>query len=75
MTDLGPLDFLGEVAGLGTFDAVKAASDNLNIFGIDCLILSLDGLIASKRAAGRKKDLIAVTELEGLLDLRNRTES
>jgi hypothetical protein len=75
MTDLGPLDFLGEVAGLGTFDAVKAASDHLNIFGIDCGVLYLNGLIASKRAAGRKKDLIAVTELEGLLDLRNRTES
>jgi hypothetical protein len=35
-------------------------------------VLSLAGLIASKRAAGRKKDVDAVIELESLLDLRKR---
>ena len=72
-TDFGPLDFLGEVSGLGDFDAVKAASDTLSIYGLDCLVLSLSGLISAKRAAGRAKDNSAITELEGLLDLRKRT--
>jgi hypothetical protein len=72
-TDLGPLDFLGEVSGLGNYEAVKAASDTLNIFGLDCLVLSIAGLIKAKRAAGRPKDISAITELEGLLDLRKRT--
>lgn len=72
-TDLGPLDFLGEVAGLGSYDAVKSAADILTIFGLDHRVLSIAGLIASKRAAGRTKDLAAVVELEGLLDLRKKT--
>jgi hypothetical protein len=72
-TDLGPLDFLGEVSGLGAYDAVKAASDTLSIFGVDYLVLSIQGLIKAKHAAGRAKDLAAVKELEGLLDLRKRT--
>jgi hypothetical protein len=71
-TDLGPLDFLGEVSGLGHYEAVKAASDTLNIYGLDCLVLSVSGLIKAKRAAGRPKDLSMITELEGLLDLKSR---
>jgi hypothetical protein len=33
-------------------------------------VLSLDGLIRSKRTAGRSKDLEALTELEALRELR-----
>ncbi len=72
-TDLGPLDFLGEVAGLGSYEAVNSAAETMNIFGLDHRVLSISGLIAAKRAAGRKKDLDAVKELEGLLELRKKT--
>ncbi len=72
-TDLGALDFLGEVAGLGGYDEVKAASEKMCLFGIDHQVLSLEGLIKAKRAAGREKDLDVVKELEGLLDIRRRT--
>lgn len=57
-TDLGPLDLLGEVPGLGTFDHVDAASTALEIAGTTMLVLTLDGLEAAKRAAGRPKDLV-----------------
>jgi hypothetical protein len=33
-TDLGPLDILGEVPGLGTFEHVDAASSELEIGGV-----------------------------------------
>ena len=72
-TDLGALDFLGEVSGLGSYEAVKAASEKLNIFGIDHFVLSVSGLIKAKRAAGRAKDIAALKELEGLLELKKRT--
>lgn len=72
-TDLGALDFLGEVAGLGSYPKVKAASETMNIFGINHLVLSLEGLIKAKIAAGRNKDLNVLEELEGLLDIRRRT--
>src|SRR5713226_1147755 len=49
-TDLGDLDFLGEVSGLGSFKEVLAASDVRNVGGIECRVLSLEGLIKSKIA-------------------------
>ena len=57
-TDLGPLDLLGEVAGLGSFEHVDAASSELEIAGASILVLTLDGLERAKRAAGRPKDLV-----------------
>jgi hypothetical protein len=69
-TDLGDLDLMGEVAGLGPYRAVRAASETMVVYGRDCQVLSLDGLIQAKKAAGRPRDLAAVTELEALRELR-----
>lgn len=38
------------------------------IFGASCRVLTLDKLIAVKRAAGRPKDFEAIAELETLRD-------
>lgn len=75
MTDLGALDFLGEVAGVGGYEEVKKNSDVMAVFEMDCQILSLEGLIRSKKAAGRERDLDVIPELEGLLDLRKRSKT
>jgi hypothetical protein len=73
-TDIGDLDIWGEVAGLGPYQAVKASSETLQVFGRDCRILSLAGLIKSKRAAGRPRDLASIRELEALSELRRELE-
>jgi predicted nucleotidyltransferase len=65
-TDLGEIDLLGEVAGVGTFADALAASVVMSLFGIECRVLSLDALIEAKRAAGRTKDLLILPELEAL---------
>jgi hypothetical protein len=70
VTDLGDLDLLGEVAGLGSYDKVCDASQVKAVGTTQCRILSLDGLIQAKRAAGRKKDMEVLEELEGLRDLK-----
>jgi|SRR5882724_90675 len=72
-TDLGDVDFLAEVAGLGFYDAVQRASVTMNINGIDCQVLSVAGLIKAKKAAGRPRDLYAIPELEALEELRKKT--
>ncbi len=74
MTDLGWIDFLGEVAGLGGYENVKKNSEVMPIFEMDCQVLSLEGLIRAKKAAGRSRDLEVIPELEGLLDLRKRSQ-
>jgi len=75
MTDMGWIDLLGEVAGLGGYEEVKKNSEVMAIFEMDCLVLSLEGLIRAKKAAGRSRDLEVIPELEGLLDLRRRSRS
>jgi predicted nucleotidyltransferase len=63
-TDIGILDVLTEVTGIGCVDDVLRHSTTLDVGGIRFRVLDLDTLIASKKAAGRKKDLEAVKELE-----------
>jgi hypothetical protein len=74
-TDLGDLDFLGEVTGLGTYKDVRAAADIRTLDGMQIAVLSLVGLIKSKKAAGRPKDLYVIPELEGLEQLKRKTRT
>jgi hypothetical protein len=67
-TDIGEIDLLAEVAGLGAFDDVRQHAITVEAFERQIATLDLPGLIQSKRAAGREKDLSALPELESLLD-------
>jgi predicted nucleotidyltransferase len=69
-TDLGALDILGEVQGLGAYPRVVAHSEVVRLFGRSVQVLTLEALILAKRAAGRRKDLLLLPELEALLDLK-----
>lgn len=69
-TDLADIDLLGEVLGLGVYEAVYAVSEEIEVYGLPCSVLTLEGLIRAKRAAGRPKDLRALYELEALLVLQ-----
>jgi predicted nucleotidyltransferase len=71
-TDIGDIDLLGEVSGLGSYDEVIKYSETLEIYGMKCSVLSLEGLIKTKRAAGRPKDLILLKELEAILEIRKQ---
>jgi hypothetical protein len=67
-TDLGAIDLLAEVSGLGAFEEVKANSVLVQAFDRDVWTLDLPALIRAKRSAGRPKDLQGLPELEGLLE-------
>jgi hypothetical protein len=66
----GDLDLLGEVAGIGNYDAVLALSIPKTMFGQEVQVLSIDGLITAKKAADRHKDRGHILELEELKKLR-----
>jgi hypothetical protein len=68
----GPEYALGEIVGDGTYDELVADTELLHIFDIECRCLSLERLIAVKRAAGRPRDLEAVAELEAIAEERKR---
>lgn len=67
-TSAGDLDLLGEIAGGGSYDRLRAHSMVLRIFDLDVVVVTLPQLIHLKRAAGRPKDLEAIAELELLQD-------
>jgi predicted nucleotidyltransferase len=71
-TDLGDLDVFGEIAGGGTYSNLLPQTISIEVFGRRCDCLSIDQLIAVKRAAGRPRDVEAVAELE-LIRERTRT--
>jgi len=71
-TDLGDIDLLGEVVGIGVYDVARPHSIRLMVYGRELTVLDLPTLIRSKRAAGRPKDLEAIAELEALLVERER---
>jgi hypothetical protein len=71
ITDHGDLDLLGEVSGVGAYPQVLAQSSEELMFGMKVHVLSIDGLIAAKKAAGRNKDhghLLELLELKKILD-------
>lgn len=70
-TDLGDIDLLGDVAGIGDFEQALASSILVQLFGVECAVLSLKALIKAKRAADRPKDHLILPELEALLEANN----
>jgi len=70
VTDFGDLDMLGEVQGIGLYGQVYAQSILRTLYNMPIRVLSLDGLIAAKKAAGRTKDKLHLLELEEIKKLQ-----
>lgn len=71
-TDVGDIDLLDVVRGVGDYNAVAAASEPVVIGEVEFRALRLEALIASKRAIRRPKDVEHLIELDALLALRRR---
>ena len=71
-TTMGAIDVLDQVPGIGDFAQVLAASERVRVGSTTFRALTLEALIASKKAAGRKRDLEHLIELEAILALRGR---
>jgi hypothetical protein len=66
VTEIGDIDLLGEVAGVGNYEDVFKNSEIKALFGLPIRVLSIEGLIKAKTAAGRTKDLLVLPELEAI---------
>src|SRR5262249_46034297 len=65
-TDVGDVDILGEVTGMGSYQQVEAFSEVMEIFGINCKVLTLEGLIKENGGVGREKNLKILPKLKAL---------
>jgi predicted nucleotidyltransferase len=70
ITDKGAIDVLDTVPGVGDYGAAMEVSEPVKIGSIEFRSLTLDALIASKRAVRRPKDVEQLIELEALRELR-----
>ena len=71
-TDLGDIDLLVEIAGLGNYDAVSQYATLVTLEDITVQALTLDGLIKAKEAAGRPKDLVHLITLRALKEMEDK---
>jgi predicted nucleotidyltransferase len=71
-TDLGPLDLLTSISGVGEFERVNDRAIEIEIFGRRARVISLEDLIAAKEALDRPKDKLAVAELRAILQKQTR---
>jgi hypothetical protein len=72
VTDEGDLDVMDRVAGIGDYPQVELASEPAALLGIPTRVITLDALIAAKRATGRRKDREALLELEALREMARK---
>lgn len=72
-TDIGDIDLLGEVAGVGSYAEVFNHSTTLKLFDCEVRVLSLESLIKAKKTAGRAKDLLVLPQLETLQEVLSKT--
>jgi hypothetical protein len=62
-TDLGIIDCLGEVLGIGNYDEVARHSIELELPAGKCRVLDIDALIRAKEAMNRDHDRITIKQL------------
>jgi hypothetical protein len=66
-TDLGALDLLSEIAGIGDFLRVlERGTVTLPLWGMPCKVLGLEGLIEAKQAMSAPKDRQDLLELKAI---------
>jgi len=67
-----PLDFLGYLEPIGTYDDLLPRAETLTIAGRPTRVIGLDDLIRIKRYLGRPKDRESLLQLEAIKRLREQ---
>jgi hypothetical protein len=71
-TDIGQLDCLSFINGIGDFQTVRKNSMLIETEGVQLRILSINALIETKKAMGRPRDREAVAQLEAVKQLQQQ---
>jgi hypothetical protein len=69
-TDLGPLDLLGWVEPIGSYEQLLPQAESISVGDLSLRVIALDDLIAIKRHIRRPKDQAALFQLEAIKQLR-----
>ena len=69
-TDIGTIDCLSEVTGIGDYAAVLSQSIEVELPSGRCHVLGIDALIRAKQAVNRTQDKIAIAQLLAIRERR-----
>jgi predicted nucleotidyltransferase len=72
-TDLGPLDLLGWVEPLGSFEERAKNAETFSIGGRDICVIGLDDLVRVKQHILRPKDRVVLEDLLSLQSIRRES--
>jgi len=75
LTDVGIIDILSTVLGIGDVARLRQAAEDFEIEGRVYHVISLEDLIVAKEAMGREKDLLAVKELRAIAAKRKERDA
>ncbi len=69
-TDLGRLDCLSTIEGIGSYEQVKQVSETIEVEGMQLRVLTVDALIAAKEVMRRPRDRETMRQLRAIKELR-----
>lgn len=69
-TDLGVLDLLSLVGGVGDYETVRQSAQEAELYGRKFKLIGLPALIEAKKFMSRPKDIATIRELECVLRCR-----
>jgi hypothetical protein len=72
-TDIGQLDCLSVIEGVGDFPEVKKNSQIIEVMDVKMRVLSIDALIAAKKAMNRPRDLQMVEQLKKIKKAQSKS--
>jgi hypothetical protein len=72
-TDVGQVDCLGYVQGLGNYEDIEPMSEIRDIGGLRIRVLTIDSLIKARKAMSRPRDKEAVLQLEAIKKMRKKS--
>lgn len=71
-TDIGQLDCVSFIDGLGDYQKVRRASELVKVRDTKLRVLSLNALIKAKKVMNRPRDKEALLQLEAIKKLKNK---
>ncbi len=72
VADLGQIDILSEITGVGDYLEVDRHAIPVDLGGCECRVLDLETLIRAKKALNLPKDRQAILELEAIRERLSR---
>jgi predicted nucleotidyltransferase len=74
-TDIGVIDVLSSILGVGDFSRLKSQAETLEVAGRRYRVIGIDDLIKAKEALGRERDLLTAKELRAIVAKRGRSRA